>query len=229
MSAAKAIWIAIDGPAGSGKTTVGRLLARRLGFQFINTGSMYRAVAWGLCQGLTLEGMELDLADERVLLNGEDVTPNLYNEEVDLRASEIARDPSVRAFLIEKQRQLAQGRNVVMEGRDIGRVVLPEAEVKIFLEASLEERARRRARERGGSREEVEQELAERDARDHDFGRLDPAPDAIIIATDGLSVEEVVARALAAVREALEKDEPAGKTSEGSPLPGERGGRCARL
>jgi cytidylate kinase len=194
--------IAIDGPAGSGKTTVGRRLARKLGFQFINTGAMYRAVAWGLRQGLELEEMELELEGERVLLNGRDITAELYNEELDRLSSEVARDPRVRAFLIARQRELAEGRDVVMEGRDIGRVVLPEAEVKIFLEASLEERARRRFRERGGSLTEIEREIAERDRRDRGFGRLDPAPDALVISTDGLTVEEVVERALAWIQRA---------------------------
>jgi len=194
--------IAIDGPAGSGKTTVGRRLAKELGFQFINTGAMYRAVAWGLRQGLELEEMELELEGERVLLNGRDITAELYNEELDRLSSEVARDPRVRAFLIARQRELAEGRDVVMEGRDIGRVVLPEAEVKIFLKASLEERARRRFRERGGSLTEIEREIAERDRRDRGFGRLDPAPDALVISTDGLTVEEVVERALAWIQRA---------------------------
>ncbi|MFQ6117116.1 MAG: (d)CMP kinase [Candidatus Bipolaricaulia bacterium] len=208
----KGTWVAIDGPAGSGKTTVGRRLARELGFQFINTGAMYRAVAWGFARGLKLEEMDIALNGERVLLNGEEITEQLYNEELDQRASLAARDPQVRSFLIKKQRELAQGKDVVMEGRDIGTVVLPEAEVKIFLDASLEERARRRLRERGGSLppkgkagglEEVKQELRERDERDRGFGRLAPPPDAIIIPTDGLSVEQVVAEALEAVRRAL--------------------------
>jgi cytidylate kinase len=194
--------IAIDGPAGSGKTTVGRRLANELGFQFINTGAMYRAVAWGLRQGLELEEMELELEGERVLLNGRDITAELYNEELDRLSSEVARDPRVRAFLIARQRELAEGRDVVMEGRDIGRVVLPEAEVKIFLKASLEERARRRFRERGGSLTEIEREIAERDRRDRGFGRLEPAPDALVISTDGLTVEEVVERALAWIQRA---------------------------
>lgn len=198
----RGFWVAIDGPAGSGKTTVGRRLAQALGFRFINTGAMYRAVAWGLARGLSLEEMEIDLQDERVLLNGEDITEALYTEEVDRRASVVARDPQIRRFLIERQRALAQGRDVVMEGRDIGRVVLPEAEVKLFLTASAEERARRRARERGGSPQEHLQELRERDERDRGFGRLEPAPDAVIIDTEGLTVEEVVERALEAVRRA---------------------------
>ncbi|MGQ9476946.1 MAG: (d)CMP kinase [Candidatus Bipolaricaulia bacterium] len=201
----RGLWIAIDGPAGSGKTTLGRRLAAELGFEFINTGAMYRAVAWGFKQGLELKEMELELEGERVFLNGREITSELYNEELDRLASEAARDPRVRAFLIKRQRELAKGRNVVMEGRDIGKVVLPEAEVKIFLEASLEERARRRWRERDGSLElkEIEREIEERDQRDRGFERLIPAPDAIVIATDGLSIEEVVERALEGVRKAL--------------------------
>jgi len=203
----KGLWIAIDGPAGSGKTTLGRRLARELGLVFINTGAMYRAVAWGLKQGLKLEGMEIDLEGEKVFLNGEDITERLYNEELDRLASAAARDPRVRAFLIRRQRELAQGRDVVMEGRDIGRIVLPEAEVKIFLEASLEERARRRARERGTPPAEVIRELEERDLRDRGFGRLEPTPDAVIISTDGLTIDEVVKEALAAVDRRKRKQE----------------------
>ena len=199
----KGRWVAIDGPAGSGKTTVGRQLARELGFSFINTGAMYRAVAWGLARGLRLEEMDIAFNDERVLLNGEDITERLYNEELDQRASLAARDPQVRSFLIERQRELARGKDVVMEGRDIGTIVLPEAEVKIYLDASLQERARRRCRERGGSLEEIEQELRERDERDRGFGRLAPPPDAVIIHTDGLSIEQVVGKALKAVRRVL--------------------------
>jgi len=199
----KGTWIAIDGPAGSGKTTVGRRLARELDFLFINTGAMYRAVAWGFTRGLKLEEMDIVLDGERVLLNGEEITDQLYNEELDQRASLAARDPDVRSFLIKEQRKLAQGKDVVMEGRDIATVVLPEAEVKIFLQTSLKERARRRLRERGGSLEEIEEELRERDERDRGFGRLAPPPDAVIILTDGLPVEQVVAEALRAVRRAL--------------------------
>jgi len=202
-SSNKGVWIAIDGPAGSGKTTVGRRLAQELNFQFINTGAMYRAVAWGLVRGLKLEKMRIKLDGERISLNGKDVTAQLYNEKLDRLASAAARDPGVRTFLIKRQRELAQGRDVVMEGRDIGAVVLPEAEVKIFLNASLGERARRRWRERGGSLEEIERELKERDERDRGFGRLEPPPEAVVIATEGLSIDQVVAEALAAVRKAL--------------------------
>jgi len=205
-SKGKGTWVAIDGPAGSGKTTVGRRLARELGFSFINTGAMYRAVAWGLERGLKLEEMEIEVEDGRISLNGRDITAELYSDELDRRASEAARDPRVRSFLIERQRELARGVDVVMEGRDIGRVVLPDAAVKIFLEASLRERARRRWRERGGSLslEEIERELRERDERDRGFGRLEPTPDAVVIATDGLTVDQVVAEALVAIRRALE-------------------------
>jgi cytidylate kinase len=205
QSSKKGTWIAIDGPAGSGKTTVGRRLAHRLGFPFINTGAMYRAAAWGLKRGLILEEMEIEVENERVSLNGRDITAKLYDEELDRLASEAARDPEVRSFLIKKQRELAQDKDVVMEGRDIGQVVLPEAELKIFLDATLVERARRRWRERGGALGEIEQELRARDERDRGFGRLEPTPDAVVIATDGLTVEQVLAKALAAVRRALQR------------------------
>ncbi len=166
---------------------------------------MYRAVAWGMKRGLGLAEMEIEVDDERMLLNCKDITAGLYGAEIDRLASEAARDPKVRRFLIRRQRELAQGRDVVMEGRDIGRVVLPEAEVKIFLEATLEERARRRGGERAGSSSEIEQELRARDERDRGFGRLEPTRDAVVIATDGLAIDEVVAQALEAVQGALRK------------------------
>ncbi len=206
--------IAIDGPAGSGKTSVARALAKRFGCLFINTGAMYRAVALGLSQGLKLSEISLEVRpDERIVLNGEDVTERLYTPEMDELASQAAARPEVREFLIAQQRALAHDRDVVMEGRDIGSVVLPNADVKIYLDASVEERARRRCRERPNqSYEDVLAKMRERDTRDSvGFGRLQITPDTLIIRTDGRTLEDVIAEAVRAVEAALQKRGASGK------------------
>lgn len=209
--------IAIDGLAGSGKTSVARALAQRFGCLFVNTGAMYRAVALGLSQGLKLSQIEIELRpNERVLLNGADVTEKLYTPEMDELASHGAARPEVREFLIAQQRTLARARNVVMEGRDIGSVVLPHADVKLYLEASLEERARRRCQERPDqSYEEVLAQMRARDARDgQGFGRLKASSDTIVIRTDGRSLHDVIQDALQAVHTALQRRDTSGKLNK---------------
>ncbi len=206
--------IAIDGPAGSGKTSVARTLAQHFGCLFVNTGAMYRAVALGLSQGLKLSEVQIEIRpDERVLLNGSDVTDKLYTPEIDELASQVAARPEVREVLIAQQRALARDRDVVMEGRDIGSVVLPDADVKIYLEASVEERARRRCQERPNQPyEDVLAQLRARDARDgQGFGRLQIAPDTLVIRTDGRTLDDVIAEAVRAVESALQKRGLSGK------------------
>jgi len=206
--------IAIDGPAGSGKTSVARALAKRFGCLFINTGAMYRAVALGLSQGLKLSEISIEVRpDEHVMLNGEDVTERLYTPEMDELASQVAARPEVREFLIAQQRALARDRDVVMEGRDIGSVVLPNADVKLYLDASVEERARRRCRERPNQPyEEILAQMRARDARDSvGFGRLQITPDTIVIRTDGRPLEDVIAEAVRLVEAALQRRSPSGK------------------
>ncbi len=211
------IQIAIDGPAGSGKTSVARALAKRFGCLFVNTGAMYRAVALGLSQGLKLSEIQIEIRpDERVVLNGQDVTEKLYTPEMDELASQVAARPEVREFLIAQQRALAQNRDVVMEGRDIGSVVLPTAHVKLYLDASLEERARRRCRERPSqSYADVLAHMRARDARDgQGFGRLQITPDTIVIRTDGRTLHDVIAEAVRAVEAALQRGSTSGKLNE---------------
>ncbi|MCX6093985.1 MAG: (d)CMP kinase [Candidatus Bipolaricaulota bacterium] len=199
--------IAIDGPAASGKTSLGRALAERFGCRFIETGKMYRAVALGLARGLSLDRIVIDVAEpERFLLNGEDVTDLLHTPELDQASSEAGTRPEVRARLVALQQRIAADIDVVMEGRDIGTVVLPDADVKIFLRASPDVRARRRVDQRPGA--EVGRTLREllvRDRRDSTraIAPLNPASDATIIDTDRKTLAEVISEAVDLVKERL--------------------------
>lgn len=201
--------IAIDGPAAAGKTSVGRALARHFGYLFVETGRMYRAVALGFKRGLSLEEMEITITDEGgLVLNGEDISELLHTPELDQASSKVATQPNVRNKLVKLQREIAAGCDVVMEGRDIGTVVLPNADVKIFLEASSRQRAKRRAKER----QETDlvstlREILTRDERDRTRANspLNPACDAIIIDTDRKSLVEVVSEAINLVKERLGK------------------------
>jgi cytidylate kinase len=209
--------IAIDGPAGSGKTSVARALAKHFHFLFINTGAMYRAVALGFSQGYTLSEIKIEIApDERLLLNGEDVTEKLYTPEIDELASQVAARPEVRKFLIAQQQALARDRDIVMEGRDIGSVVLPNADVKLYLDASVEERARRRCHERPHQPyEEILAQMCARDARDgQGFGRLKVSSDTTVVRTDGRSLHDIIQEALRALRTALQRRETSGKLNK---------------
>lgn len=199
------IVIAIDGPAASGKTTIGKALAHHFKLRFINTGVMYRAVAWALKQGLKLEEIKLEVDDQsRVSVNGQMLGEELYQRELDRLASKCARNPKIRAKLIGLQRELARPGNVVMEGRDIGTVVLPDADIKIYVDAPVKERARRRALQRpDASFEEILRELLERDRRDRGFGRLSPAPEALRLKTGSKTLEESIAEAISLVEESL--------------------------
>lgn len=196
--------IAIDGPAAAGKTTLARGLAQALGFLFVPTGAMYRATALAHRRGLRLEETEISVSEEgRIFLNGEDVTASLSSPELDELSSQLAADPKVRAHLVKLQRQIAETASVVMEGRDIGTVVLPDAELKVFLWATVEERARRRHREQGGCFEEVLEALQRRDERDSTRAHspLRPAPDAVVVDTTDKTPDEVLALVLKLVEE----------------------------
>jgi cytidylate kinase len=210
-----AIVIAIDGPAAAGKSTIARRLAARLGFTYIDSGAMYRAVAlWALREKLDpsdphrMEQLALaariTLEDNgaRVLLNGEDVTEAIRAPQVSQAASLVATIPGVRRALVEKQRAIGSQNNVVMEGRDIGSVVFPNADVKVFLDAKPEERVRRRAAEVNGSQESVSQQLRERDERDRSRAEapLTQQPDAVYVDSTGLSIDDVEAAILRLVR-----------------------------
>lgn len=200
--------IAIDGPASSGKTSLGRHLAARYGCLFIDTGAMYRALALGVDRGLALDEIEIMLTEEgEIFLNGEEVTASLRSRRIDQLSSEMAIDPKVRRKLVRIQQQLAKERDVVMEGRDIGTVVLPDAEIKIFLAATPSERAQRRAREHGyPDIDAIANEIAVRDARDIDrsISPLKPAKDAITIVTNKKSLEEVALEAIDLIEKRIE-------------------------
>jgi cytidylate kinase len=190
--------VAIDGPAGAGKSSVAQELARALGYTYLNSGSMYRAVGLltlreGGAASEHAEGLEIELGD-RVLVNGEDVTDELRTPDVSEAASKVATNDKVRAALVRKQRELLREGDWVVEGRDIGTVVAPDAAVKVFLTASPEERARRRAAELGTDMDTVLRDQALRDAQDEEreHSPLEMAPGAVALDTTGMTLDEVV-------------------------------------
>ncbi|PYI54960.1 (d)CMP kinase [Paenibacillus flagellatus] len=210
--------IAIDGPAGAGKSTVARLVARALGFVYIDTGAMYRAVTWKALQiGIAPErkdelvrmaaGLRIELHPgedgQQVVLDGQDVTGLIRSSEVNRNVSAVAAVPDIRALLVAKQQEMAKAGGVVMDGRDIGTHVLPNAELKIFLTASVKERAERRYLEMKAKGEDVtleqlEREIAERDRLDEqrEASPLVRAHDAVLVDTSGMTVPQVVDRIL---------------------------------
>jgi cytidylate kinase len=194
--------IAIDGPAGAGKSTVARAVARALGFTFLDSGAMYRAAALAALRGGDPTRARVDVG-ERIRLDGEDVTDLIRSTEVTDMASKVSADPAVRAALVRRQRELIAHGDYVAEGRDIGTVVAPDAELKVFLTATPEERARRRAAQLGADPEQILVEQRIRDERDRtrEHSPLKPAEDAVEVDTTGLAFDEVVARIVALAEE----------------------------
>ena len=213
--------VAIDGPGAVGKNAVGRLVAREMGYRFLDTGAMYRAVTWlALEQGIGLEdeealselaaGVQFDLVpqsdgDCSIMVNGRSLGPELRSQEVDRGVSLVAKVGGVRGPLVASQQQLAEKGGVVMVGRDIGTVVLPQADLKLYLIASAEERARRRFLELDGGLDydEVLADLKRRDSIDSErnLSPLQPALDARIVDTDGLDLSQVVAEVMNLIEE----------------------------
>ena len=210
--------IAIDGPSGAGKGSVSRAIADALGYRHVDTGAMYRAVGWkAQADGIALdndmameavaESTRIELESGRVVVDGIDVTRAIRTPEIDRAAAAVARIPRVRHVLVARQRALAREGGIVMEGRDIGTVVCPAADLKIYLDASPEERARRRANDpahTGGAQplDTVATALADRDRQDQTRAAspLSMAPDAVPVDTTGLPLTEVVERVMQLVR-----------------------------
>lgn len=224
---AKKLTIAIDGPAGAGKSTVAQTVADKLGYLYIDTGAMYRAVTYFVLkhninlsdhEAITKAAREADIvlrpkaegeSKPRVFLNGEDITDKIRSNEISRLVSPLSAIASVREVLVEQQRKLAYQGGAVLDGRDIGTVVLPQAEVKIFLTATAEERARRRMKDLQtlGEQKEFQQLLEEIEARDkrdstRDIAPLKVADGGIVVNTDELTIEQVVERILAICRSA---------------------------
>ncbi len=215
--------VAIDGPAGAGKSTVARAAAKEIGFIYVDTGALYRAVGVNaLRKGVdtkdkpavaaSLSDISVDLVfengEQKVLLNGENVSTEIRTPPASMAASDVSAVPEVRAFLFDLQRDIAKRNSCIMDGRDIGTVVLPDAKVKIFLTASPEERATRRYKElieKGTDvkYEDVLAELIERDYNDshREIAPLKPAEDGVIIDTTGLTLEESIASIVKTVKE----------------------------
>jgi cytidylate kinase len=216
--------VAIDGPSGAGKSTLSKLLARRLGYINLDTGAMYRAVALAarrlqidpednealgrLALKLSIDFLRMDNGRERVLLDGEDVSEAIRAPEVSLLTSRVSACPAVREAMVRRQRELGAEGGVVLEGRDIGSVVFPDAEVKFFLKATAEERGRRRYEElkAKGTPITLQQTIANVEARDtadskRQYAPLLQADDAVAIDTTALSIEEVLSRMLSLVSE----------------------------
>lgn len=222
---ARPLTIAIDGPAGAGKSTVARRVAGALGYAYIDTGAMYRAVAWAtLKQGVAPDDAEavtrltetLDIrlhpgaAETQVLVGGENITDQIRTPDISNLTSPLSAIPGVRRRLVALQQAMGAAGGVVMEGRDIGTIVLPRADVKVFLTASLEKRAERRQAELASrgvtiALDALRADIAARDARDgaRDIAPMIPAPDAAILDSDRLSVDDVVATILRLCQEAV--------------------------
>ena len=224
METSRHISVAIDGPSGAGKSTLSRAAAKEMGFVYVDTGAIYRTVAFhtlrrgvdpqdaAAVEGLLPEiGISMEYDGEglqRMFLNGEDLTDQIRTQEISMAASKVSAHPAVRAFLLNMQREMARKHSVIMDGRDIGTVVLPEAEVKIFLNASSEARARRRWKElrEKGEEKDFEQLLRETRERDeNDMNRaaapLRPAEDAVTLDTTDLTFAESQQRILDIIRE----------------------------
>ena len=221
----KKISVAIDGPSGAGKSTIARMAAKELGYIYVDTGAIYRAVAlYTIRRGVSaddpadiarlLEDLSIELGYkegvQRIILNGEDVSEEIRNADVTVRASVVSAIPKVREFLLGMQRSMAEKGGVIMDGRDIGTVVLPGAEAKIFLTASDTDRAERRYKElveKGSdtSFDQVLESIRQRDKRDSErsIAPLKPAEDAVIVDTSGVGLDDALNMVMKVIRERM--------------------------
>ena len=225
LSGNRLLVVAIDGPSGAGKGTVAREVAARLNYRHVDTGAMYRALAWrAVHSGIDLSDEDavasvatsarIEAGDGMISVDGHDVRQAIRTPEIDAAAAAVARQPRVRKVLIAQQREMGSGGGVVMEGRDIGTVVFPQADLKVYLDASPEERARRRANDpahasgKGGTAvQEVASALAARDRSDSTraVSPLTVADDAVLIDTTGVPIEDVVLRVMSLVEERVRR------------------------
>ena len=226
MNMGKYVSVAIDGPAGAGKSTMAKRVAKELGYLYVDTGAIYRTVGYHMwlmgigprdadgirrcLDDVNIEIQHLEDGVQHMILNGKDVTGEIRTPEMSKYASGVSAQKCVRDFLLDMQRSFARKHNVVMDGRDIGTVVLPKAQVKIFLTASPEERAKRRFEEltekgEKASYEKVLQDMKQRDKQDSEraIAPLKPAPDAVKLDTSGNTIEQSVSEILAIVRRKL--------------------------
>jgi cytidylate kinase len=209
--------ITIDGPAGAGKTTVSKLLARELGYRYLDTGALYRAVAWAVRaagvrpdddQGLggVCSALELRIEADRLVVDGRDITGRIRSPEITMLASAVSARPVVRQALLDLQREIGRSRDLVAEGRDMGTVVFPDADLKFFLDATVKQRALRRYAQYEGRHEQtlerIEADIRRRDADDsgRDIAPLKPADDAQTIDSTAMTAQHVVDLMLARVR-----------------------------
>jgi len=227
--------VTIDGPAGAGKSSVAKGLAARLGFRFLDTGAMYRAVAWSAMQRkldwrdakqleVLAASIDIRLDSTHVYVDSEDVTQAIRTLEVTKAVKYAADNVGVRRQLVHLQRSIAAGQSIITEGRDQGTLVFPDAEVKIFLTAGCEERAKRRQADlaRRGEQVPFDEVLTSQNERDRQdearpYGRLVPAADAVTVCTDGLSIDEVIDRIEQEARRRLSTDDPHFRREEEQP------------
>lgn len=217
MTQKQLLLITIDGPAGAGKTTVSKMLARELDYRYLDTGALYRAVAYEVrAAGVSIDddqglsdlcgSLRLDLAADRLLSNAKDITEQIRSPDITMLASSVSARPVVRQALLDIQINMGRGKGLVAEGRDMGTVVFPQADLKFFLDAAVRQRALRRYAQNGGSNgqtlEEIEQDIRRRDNNDssRDIAPLKPAHDAIIVDSTVLNAQQVVAFMMARVK-----------------------------
>lgn len=213
------IQIAIDGPAGAGKSSIAKTIAKKFDILYLDTGALYRSIAYfviksGFSIEKSLEKIDLKVEyvnfSQQVILNGENITEFIRTPEVSKKASEVSKNANVRKFLLDTQRNIAENNSVIMDGRDIATVILPEADVKIFLTASAEKRAKRRYLEllEAVAYEEILAEIVARDTQDanREIAPLKPAEDSVILDTSNLNLDESIEKAMDIIVEKLENN-----------------------